>query len=100
MGGEKYNSMLGDRVGVVGMGGGWGGGVCCLLEVPQGCSCQVNILQCIFEGVKTVVGKHIRWKFIPLGYCSGEKAVFIIVVGDGYLCGWLDLVWLYPGMRY
>ena len=26
MGGEKYNSMLGDDVGVVGMGG-WGGGV-------------------------------------------------------------------------
>ena len=87
MGGEKYNSMLGDDVGVVGMGcgGGWGGGVCCLLEVPQGCSCQVNILQCTLEGVKTVVGKHIRWKFVPLGYCSGEKTVFIIVVGGGYL---------------
>ena len=31
------------------------------------------------------MGKHIRWKFVPLGYCSGEKAVFIIVVGGGYL---------------
>ena len=37
-------------------GGGWGcgrdgvwgdrgGGVCCLLEMPEGCSCQVNVLQ-------------------------------------------------------
>ena len=47
MGGEKYNSMLGDGgVGVVGMGcggGGWGGGIYFLLEVPQGCSCQVNM---------------------------------------------------------
>ena len=87
MGGEKYNLMLGDDMGVVGMGcgGGLGGGVCCLLEVPQGCSCQVNILQCTLEGVKTVVGKHVRWKFVPLGYCSGEKTVFIIVVRGGYL---------------
>ena len=76
MGGEKYNLMLGDDMGVVGMGCGGGlggGGVCCLLEVPQGCSCQVNILQCTLEGVKTVVGKHVRWKFVPLGYCSGKK---------------------------
>ena len=27
------------------MEGDWGGGVSCLLEVPEGCSCQVNILQ-------------------------------------------------------
>ena len=89
MGGEKYNSMLGDGgVGVVGMGcggGAGGGGIYCLVEVPQGCSCQVNILQCTLEGVKTVVGKYIRWKSIPLGYCSGGKTVFIIVVGGGYL---------------
>ena len=63
--------------------GGWGGGIYCLLEVPQGCSCQVNILQCTLEGVETVVGKYIR--YVPLGYCSWEKAVFIIVVGGGYL---------------
>ena len=30
------------------------GGVCCLLEVPERCSCQVNILQCTFEGVQVV----------------------------------------------
>ena len=70
MGGEKYNSMMGDGVGVVGMGveRGWGGGVCCLLEVPEGCSCQVNVLQCTLEAVETVVGKYIRWKSVPLGY--------------------------------
>ena len=85
--GEKYKSMVGDGVGVVGMGcgGGWGGGVCCLLEVPERCSCQVNILQCTLEGVETVVGKCIRCKSLPLGYCSGKEAVFIITVGCGYL---------------
>ena len=72
---------------MVGMGveGGWGGGVSCLLEVPEGCSCQVNVLQCTPEDVETVVGKYIRWKSVPLGYCSGKEAVFIIVVGGGYL---------------
>ena len=87
MGGEKYNSMLGDGgVGVVGCGvwgGAGGGGIYCLVEVPQGRSCQVNILQCTLEGVKTVVGKYIRWKSIQLGYCSGKQTVFIIVVGGG-----------------
>ena len=36
MGGEKYKSMMGEGGGVVGTGcgGGQGGGVCCLLEVP------------------------------------------------------------------
>ena len=69
--------------GVVGMGcgGGRGGGVYCLLEVPEGCNCQVNVLQCTLEGVKTVVGKYIRRKSIPLGYCSWKKAVFVVVVG-------------------
>ena len=67
------------------MEGGWGGGVCCLLEVPEGYSCQVNVLQCTLVGVETVVGKYIRWKSVPLGYCSGKEAIFIIVVGGGYL---------------
>ena len=61
------------------MEGGWHGGVCYLLEVPQGCSCQLNILQCTLEGFETVVGKYIRWKFVPLGFgernCSGKEAV-------------------------
>ena len=44
-------------------GGGWrcgrdgvwrGTGV--VVEVPEGCSCQVNVLQCTLEGVETVVG--------------------------------------------
>ena len=66
------------------MEGDRGGGVCCLLEVPEGCSCQVNILQRTLEGVETVVGKYIRWKYVPLGYCSGKEAVFV-VAGGGYL---------------
>ena len=84
------------------MQGGWGGGVCCLLEVPEGCSCQVNVLHCTLEGVETAVGKYIKWKSVPLGYGSGKEAVFIIGEVDIclYLCGWLDLVWLCPGMRY
>ena len=44
-----------------------GGGVYCLLEVSDGCSCQVNVLQFTLEGVKTVVGKYIIWKSVPLG---------------------------------
>ena len=43
--------------------------------MPEGCSCQVNVLQCTLEGVETVVGKYIR----------GGGAVFIIVVGCEYL---------------
>ena len=41
------------------MEGDRGGGVSCLLEVPAGCSCQVNVLQCTLECVETVVGKYI-----------------------------------------
>ena len=67
------------------MEGDRGGGVHCLLEVPEGCSCQVNVLQCTLKGVETVVGKYIRWKSVPLGYCSGREAVFVVVVGGGYL---------------
>ena len=50
--------------------------------------------------------KYISWKSVPLGYCLGKEAVFIIVVGGGYLSvcvwvhAWLDLVWLCLGMRY
>ena len=46
------------------MEGDRGGGVCCLLEVPEGCSCQVNVLQCTLEGVETVVGKYVTWKSV------------------------------------
>ena len=69
----------GEGVGVVGMGcgGGQGGGVCCLMGVPEGCSCQVNVLQCR--------GKYINCKSVQLGYCSGREAVFVVVVGGGYL---------------
>ena len=73
----------GEGGGVVGMGcgGGRGGGVYCLLEVPEGCNCQVNVLQCTLKGVETVVGKYTRRKSVPLGYCSWEKTVFVVVVG-------------------
>ena len=43
-----------------------------LLEVPEGCSCQVNILQSTIEGVQVVGDKYIRWKSVPLSYCSGK----------------------------
>ena len=61
--------------GVVGMGcgGGWGGGVYWLLEVPEGCNCQVNVLQCTLKGVETVVGNYTRRKSVPLGYCLWKK---------------------------
>ena len=61
-------------------GAGVGGGVCCLMEVPEGCSCLVNVLQCTLEGVETVVGKYIRWKSV-----RGKETIFIIVVGGRYL---------------
>ena len=41
------------------MEGDRGGGVCCLLEVPEGCSCQVNILQCTLEGIQVIGDKCI-----------------------------------------
>ena len=69
--------------GVVGMGcgGGRGGGVYWLLEVPEGCNCQVNVLQCTLKGVETVVDKYTRRKSVPLGYCLWKKTVFVVVVG-------------------
>ena len=60
--------------------------------MPEGCSCQVNVLQCTPEGVGTVVGKYIRWKSVPLGYCSGKETVFVIVVGGGYLSAFVWVV--------
>ena len=74
------------------MEGDRGGRVCCLLEVPEGCSCQVDVLQGTLEGVETVVGKYIRWKFVPLNYCSGKEAVFVVVVGGGYLSAFVWVV--------
>ena len=50
-----------------GVEGDRGCDVCCLLEVPEGCNCQVNVLQYTLKGVKTVVGKYIRWKSVPYG---------------------------------
>ena len=57
----------GEGGGVVGMGcgGGRGGGVYCLLEVPEGCNCQVNVLQCTLKGVETCI------YMFPLPYLNG-----------------------------
>ena len=52
-----------------------------ILEVPEGCNCQVNVLQCTLKGVETVVGKYTRRKFVPLGYCLWKKKLFVVVVG-------------------
>ena len=74
-----------------GVEGDRGYGVCCLLDLSEGCSCQVNVLQCTLEGVKTVVSKYTRLKSVLLGYCSGKEAVFVVVLGGGYLSvgGWI-----------
>ena len=86
MDGEKNKSMMGEGGGVVGMVvDDRVGGVRFLLDVREGCSCQVNVLQCTLKGVETVVGKYIRWKSVPLCYCSGKEAVFVVVVGGGYV---------------
>ena len=70
------------------MEGDRGGGVCCLLEVAEACSCQVNVLQCTLVGIETIIllGKYIRRKSVSLGYCSGKEAVFVLFVGSEYLC--------------
>ena len=58
---------------------------CCLLETPEECSCQINILQCTLEGVNVVANKCNTWKSVTLCYCSGIKYVFVVVVEGGYL---------------
>ena len=63
----------GEGGGVVGMGCGGGQGWWCVLLIggARRVQCQVN-----------VVGIYIRWKSVPLGYCSGKEAVFVVVVGS------------------
>ena len=39
---------------------------CCLLEVFERCSCQVNILQCTLESIQVVGGKCIKWMSVLL----------------------------------
>ena len=57
----------------MGCGGGRGGGVYCLLEVPEGCYCQVSVLQCTLDGVETVVGKYIRCSTCSTGLLFVER---------------------------
>ena len=86
--GEKYQSIMGEGRGVE---GDMGGGVYCLLEVPEGCNCQVNVLQCTLEGVETVVGKYIRRKSVPLFVersciCSScGKLIFVCICVGGWI---------------
>ena len=34
--------------------------LCCLLEVPEGCSCQVSIMNCTLESVQVVGDECFR----------------------------------------
>jgi len=76
------------------------------IVLSEGCSCQVNIIimECTLEGVQVVGDKYIRWKAVPLWYCSGEKAVSAVVAVEVdiclCLCGWMDLVWQCLGLKY
>ena len=81
------------------MEGHRGGGVCCLLEMHEGCSCQVNVLQCTIEDVETVVGKYIRWKRCSTGllfverncilFCSScGKRIFVCIYVGGCVWAW------------
>ena len=61
-----------------------------LIEVSEGCSCQVNTMQCTNEGIETVVGKYIRWKSVQLAsalLCSKvgqERALLTILLMCGF----------------
>ena len=89
MDGEKYKSMMGE--GVVGMGveGHRGGGVYCLLEVPEGA--VVRLMSCNAP----LKASRLLWTNTLEGSLFMERSCICL-----YLCGWLDLVWLCPGMRY
>ncbi|KAK2193629.1 hypothetical protein NP493_11g13003 [Ridgeia piscesae] len=57
----------GEGGGVVGMGcgGGRGGGVYCLLKEPEGCNCQVNVLQCtLLLWANTLEGSLFHWAIV------------------------------------
>ena len=47
------------------MEGAWVVVLCCLWEVPEGCSCQFNILQCTLDGVNIVLyGSPFHWAIV------------------------------------
>ena len=55
--------------GRVGVWRGRGGGVYCLLEVPEGCDCQVNVLQAPLKVSRlllanTLEGSPIHWAIV------------------------------------
>ena len=62
------------------------GGVCCLLEVPQGCSCQVNILQCTLEGVGVeVCSTGLLFGGKNCIYNSCERWIFVCICVGGWI---------------
>ena len=38
------------------------------------------------------MGKYLSWTSVPLGYYSGKEAVFVVVVGGGYLSVFVRVV--------
>ena len=53
------------------------------MEVSEGCSCQVNVLQCTLDGVEIVE------RLFHLAAVRGKNNSNRIFVGGGYLYGWL-----------
>ncbi|KAK2144632.1 hypothetical protein NP493_4159g00001 [Ridgeia piscesae] len=84
--------------GVVGMGcgGGRGGGVYCLLEVPEGgrgaivrlMSCNAPLKVSRLLWANTLEESLLHWAIVREKSCICSS------------CGRLDLVWLCPGMKY
>ena len=91
----QYRSVIRESWGVVTVWRGTGVVMCgvywrCLKgAVDMLISCNVPL-----KVSKLLGDKCIRWKSVPLCYCSGEMDICV------YLCGWLELVWSCPGLRY
>ncbi|KAK2182353.1 hypothetical protein NP493_357g00001 [Ridgeia piscesae] len=73
--------------GVVGMGcgGGRGGGVYWLLEVPEGCNCQVNVLQCTLKGVKEVCSTGLLFVEKNCICSSCGRLIFVCICVGGWI---------------
>ena len=78
------------------MEGDRGGGVCdCLLEVPERCSCQVNILQCTLKASRLLGINALNGCLFHCAIVRRKKAVFVVVVGGGYLSVFVWVVGCY-----
>ena len=75
---------------MVGTGCGGGQGWWCVLSIGGACKgAVVRLMSCNAPGLKA---SRLLWantlegsRSVPLGYCSGKEAVFVVVVGSGYL---------------